>query len=186
MHVAFYGGSFNPPHVAHVLATTYLLSCFDVDRVMVVPVFEHALDKDLAPFEDRARMCELAFGWIPGVEVSRVEALLEPPNYTLNTLEWLKRERPDDRFSLVVGSDVLFERHKWHAFDRVAELAPPIVLGRLGFEHPEAPVPVLPEVSSSHVRELLGSAPTREVERELAVTLPRKVLAYARQHELYG
>jgi nicotinate-nucleotide adenylyltransferase len=185
MHVAFYGGSFNPPHVAHVFAVTYLLSCFDVDRVMVVPVFEHALEKSLAPFEDRARMCELAFGWIPGVEVSRVEALLEPPSYTLNTLEWLAHERPDDRFSLVVGSDVLFERHKWHAFDRIVELAPPIVLGRVGFEHPEAPVAVLPEVSSTRIRELVALAPSEELDRELGSMVPRKVLSYARSHELY-
>jgi nicotinate-nucleotide adenylyltransferase len=78
MQVAFYGGSFNPPHVAHVLAAAYLRSVGGFDRVLFVPVFSHAFDKQLADYEHRVRMCELAVGWLPGVEVSRVEERVVP------------------------------------------------------------------------------------------------------------
>ena len=70
--VAFYGGSFDPPHVAHVLAVAYLAGMGQFDRVLVVPVFRHAFEKRLTPFGERLRMCELAVGWLPGVEVTGV------------------------------------------------------------------------------------------------------------------
>lgn len=185
MNVAVYGGSFDPPHVAHVLAAAYLLSCSDVERVLVVPVFDHALDKELTPFEERVAMCELAFGSMNGVEVSRVEETLGTPSYTLRMLEKLAAERPAERLRLVVGADVLFERHKWHAFDRIAAAFDPIVLGRVGFEHPEAPRPVLPDVSSTRIRALLGKARTAEEERELEDVVPRRVLRHIRERGLY-
>ncbi len=157
MKIALYGGSFNPPHVAHVLAAAYALSIGDVERVLVVPVLKHAFDKELVPFEDRARMCELALDWIPGVEVSRVEASLGAPSRTLRTLEHLAAEHPNWQFRLLIGSDVLSETHKWFAFEEVRRLAPPLVLGRVGFPSPEAPAALLPDVSSTRVRELCAA-----------------------------
>ena len=179
--VAFYGGSFNPPHVAHVLACAYLLSATEVERVLVVPVYRHAFDKPLAPFEHRVEMCRRAVGWLPGVEVSDVESGLATPSLTLRTLEHLAGQHPDWSLRLVIGSDVLFEARKWHAFDQICQLAPPLVLGRVGFPHPEAPVAVLPEVSSTRIRELAAEG----AHRELGYLLPRSVLEYVEQHELY-
>jgi nicotinate-nucleotide adenylyltransferase len=69
-----YGGSFDPPHIAHVLSVAYALAVEPFERVIVVPVCEHAFPKRPAPFEHRARMCELAFADFPRVEVSRIEA----------------------------------------------------------------------------------------------------------------
>jgi nicotinate-nucleotide adenylyltransferase len=184
MQVAFYGGSFNPPHVAHVLAAAYLVSVGGFERVLFVPVYSHAFDKQLAPFGHRVRMCELAVGWMPGVEVCRVEERLETPSLTLRTLRHLAAEHPDWRLRLVIGSDVLFESHKWHAFDEIAKLAPPYVIGRAGFPHPEAPPAVLPEVSSTRIRSL-AARDDADAGRELEVYVPRKVLAYLREHALY-
>jgi len=180
--VAFYGGSFNPPHVAHLLAAAYLRAIGGFDAVLVVPVFSHAFDKQLAPFEHRVRMCELALAWMPGVTVSRVEEQLETPSLTLRTVRKLHAERPDDRLRLVIGSDVLFETHKWHAWPEIEALAPPYVLGRVGFPHPEAPPPVLPDVSSTRIRQLLAEGGGA---RELDTYLPRAVAAYARERGLY-
>ena len=94
--VGFFGGSFNPPHVAHVLSVTTLLRSVEgVDRVLVVPTYMHPFAKALAPFDDRVRMCELAMGWIPGVEVSRVEETLGGESRTLRTIEHLASAHPD-------------------------------------------------------------------------------------------
>lgn len=185
MLVAFYGGSFNPPHVAHLLAAAYMRSVGGFDRVLVVPVFSHAFDKRLAPFEHRAHMCELALGWLPGVEVSRVEQSLETPSLTLRTLQHLQSEHPDWQLRLVIGSDVLFESHKWHAFDQIRRIAPPYVVGRVGFPHPDAPAAVLPDVSSTRIRELF-LRDDDESRAELEAFVPRDVLRYARQHGLYS
>ena len=74
--VALFGGSFNPPHMGHVLAVAYVLGVGLVDRVLVVPVFEHALGKQLVPFQHRLEMARRAFGWLPRVEVSTIEEQL--------------------------------------------------------------------------------------------------------------
>lgn len=186
MDVALYGGSFDPPHVAHVLTAVYALSTGGFDRVLVVPVFAHAFDKPLAPFEHRLEMTRLALGWLPGVEVSDVERLLGAPSRTLHTVERLLADDPRLRLRLVVGADVLLERDQWLGWDRLAALAPPFVLGRAGVEHPEAPPPLLPDVSSTRVRDLLRrcTAP-RAGDAELERLLPRSVLRYVDEHGLY-
>jgi nicotinate-nucleotide adenylyltransferase len=185
MRVAFFGGSFNPPHVAHVLACTYVLSTGLAQRVLVVPVYQHPFDKPLAPFEDRLSMAQLAVGWIPGVQVSALESALETPSLTLNTLRHLRAENPSWELRLMVGSDVLFEAQKWHAYDEICALAPPLVLGRVGFAHEDAPVAVLPDLSSTRVRELLAD-PSPRSRALLRAMLPKTVLEHVEARGLYA
>ena len=58
--VALFGGSFNPPHVAHQMVCLFVLETCRVDAVWMVPTFRHAFSKELCGFEHRFRMCELA------------------------------------------------------------------------------------------------------------------------------
>jgi len=185
VRVALYGGSFDPPHVAHVMAATYLISVGGFDRVLVVPVFSHPFAKALAPYERRLRLCELALGWMPGVEISAVERSLETPSLTLRTLQHLQTAHPDWQMRLVVGSDVLAETGKWHAFDEVRALAPPLVLGRVGHPHPAAGPEVLPQVSGTEVRDLLARRAEPEAAARLGALVPSQVLEYIEQHAMY-
>lgn len=179
--VAVFGGSFNPPHVGHVMAATYVLSVCEVDAMMVVPVYRHVFGKELASFEDRLAMCRMAMAWIPGVEISDVEERLGGDSRTLNTIEALLAERPDRALRLVIGADVLPDLPKWHRFDRIAELAPPIVLGRAGYDHVEAPVAVLPRVSSTELRDLARAGRLDEAR----ALVPTAVRRYIIDHGLY-
>jgi nicotinate-nucleotide adenylyltransferase len=180
--VAVFGGSFNPPHVAHVLACALLLSVQQVDRVLVVPTFRHPFAKSLAPFEERLHMCKLAMGWIPRVEVSRVEAKIGGESRTLRTLEHLATAHPDWVLRLVIGSDILAEAPRWFGFDEIAKRAPPLVLARAGVTVPDSGPALLPDVSSTQIRDLIE----RKQWRKLEYVLPRSVLAYVRQRGLYG
>lgn len=180
--IAILGGSFDPPHVAHVLLAAYVLALGDVDEVLVVPVFEHAFGKLLAPYADRVRMCELAFATVAHVSVSRIEEHLPHPNRTLITLQRLQELYPQASLRLVIGSDVLVDTPKWHAFDQVMRLAPLLVVPRQGSA--PAGVGALPDVSSSQVRELLArTAP--DASSKLAQLVPRVVLDYTLEHRLY-
>jgi len=183
--VAIYGGSFDPPHVAHVLAAVYALKIGGFERVVVVPVFDHAFHKQLTPFQHRTRMCELAFAGIEGVEVSPVERDLATPSLTLRTLEHLGALHPEWSMRLLVGSDVLRETAKWHAFERISQLAPSYVLARPGYQHPDSHAALLPDVSSTRVREALATPSDPEHEALLATSVPRAVLAYIVEHGLY-
>ena len=182
MALFVYGGSFNPPHLAHVLALCVARSqAADFEGALVVPTFHHPLGKDLAPFEDRVAMATAAMGWIPGVTISRIEEELGGDSRTLRTLQELQNRHPGRTFRLLVGADILLERAKWHAFDEIARIAPPFVLGRVGIEHEEAPVAHLPDISSTAVRE----AAARGDWPAVAARVPALVLDYLRAHSLY-
>jgi nicotinate-nucleotide adenylyltransferase len=182
VNVAFYGGSFNPPHLAHVLAVTVALATEEIDRVVVVPAFQHPFAKALAPYDDRVAMCKLAMAWLPRVEVSRVEEELGGESKTLRTLEHLQATNPAWKMRLLMGADLLAETPKWYRFDAIRALAPPLVLGRVGFEEPEAPPPVLPSISSTNVRAKVAAGAWDE----LRPLVPREVLAWIRTRGLYG
>lgn len=180
MRIALLGGSFNPPHVGHLMNAYYVLATREVDRVWLMPVFRHPFAKVLAPFDDRVRMCELAASrFAGGVEVSRVEAEAPGSGRTIETLEYLLAQRPGDRFALVIGSDILPERSKWKDFDRIERLAEVIVVPRAGFAAPGVEGPALPEVSSTEVRERLARG------EDASALVPREVLAYVRAKGLY-
>jgi nicotinate-nucleotide adenylyltransferase len=158
MRVAVYGGSFNPPHVAHQLAMTWVLATARVDELWMVPTFKHPFDKQLAPFADRTRMCELAAAPFNAVRVSRIEEELGGDSFTLRTVKALGERHPEHRFALVIGADLVAERERWHGWAELKELVEFIVVGRQGVpgagERGAATVE-LPAVSSTLVRERL-------------------------------
>jgi nicotinate-nucleotide adenylyltransferase len=184
MRLGVYGGSFDPPHVAHVLLAAYALAVGEFDRVLVVPVFAHAFNKALAPFEHRVRMCELAFEELPKVEISPIESELPTPSRTLATLERVAALYPGAELRLLVGTDVLRDVAKWHAFDAVSRLAPLFVVGRAG--HDAAGRFALPPVSSTRVRALCANLEDPDARAELAELLPAKVLRYVESQRLYA
>jgi nicotinate-nucleotide adenylyltransferase len=171
--VAFFGGSFNPPHVGHVLGVVYALSTAPIDEVLVVPVYQHPFAKHLAPFEDRVAMLRAAFGWLPRVTISTIEEELGGESLTLRTVEHLVETRRDWAMRLLVGADVLGDVSKWHRWDRIAELAPPLVIERAGAASTDAhvawvghdddaapgerPPPLLPRVSSTAIRDAIAA-----------------------------
>lgn len=178
--VGIFGGSFNPPHVAHVLAAAYALLVAPIDHVLVVPVYQHPFSKELASFDDRLAMCERAFGGLPQVSISTVERELGGESLTLRTLEHLHETQPHWRMRLLIGSDVVGDLPKWHRFDRVSALAEPFVLARKGFA--SAGASMLPELSSTEVRRLFHE----QAFEELAMLVPASVLAYARARALFA
>lgn len=179
MHVAIFGGSFNPPHVAHQLGVVWVLATQRVDRVLVLPTPNHAFGKGLAPFEHRVSMTRLALRHVAAdaVEVSTLEADLPAPTRTLHTLETLTRQHPGDRFSLVVGADILPQTPQWLGWDRITALATVVVMGRAGFDGPQVQ---LPDVSSSGVRARLAAG------QAVDHLLDHAVVDYIREHNLYA
>ncbi len=183
--IAILGGSFNPPHVAHVMAAYWVLATEPVSAVWLLPAYRHPFGKALASFEDRVRMCELAASAVRGLHVCTAESeLADDPlvGKTARTLEHLVAKHPRLRFALVVGTDVLAETDKWYRWDRVRELARIVTVVRPG--HPAGPAagaaPVtLPDVSSREIRARLARG------EDVSAMLPARVLAYVRQRGLY-
>lgn len=177
--VAVFGGSFNPPHVGHVLIASYVLATEPIDALLVVPTFRHPFGKPLAPFDARLQMCALALGTWPRVEISSLERDLGGDSFTVRTLEALQAREPDAELALCVGADVLAERHLWHRADDVDRLARRIVLGRQGYDNPPEASPPLPAVSSTEIRRRLAAG------EDVSRLVPRAVAAYIAAHGLY-
>jgi nicotinate-nucleotide adenylyltransferase len=180
--IGLFGGSFDPPHVAHQLVCTLALSVGRMDQVWLVPCFRHAFEKPLAPFEDRLAMCRLAaapFG--ERVHVCDAERDLGGVSRTLVTLEHLIGLHPGHRWVLVVGADILEETPRWHAWDRIQELCELFVVGRAGVTTaPGAPAGVvLPDVSSTDIRARLREG------RDVSGQIPGTVGDYLRSRGLY-
>lgn len=179
--VAIFGGSFDPPHLAHVLTAVLVLKTCPVDRVLVIPTFSHPFAKQLTSFDNRVQMIELAMRGIDRVEISRVEEALGGESRTLRTLQHLQAEHPSWKMRFIMGADVLAEAPKWYAFDQVVALAPPIVLGRQGFDTKGAPAPILPAFSSSEIRTKIAHGEWAEIE----TMVPIAVVEYIRTRGLY-
>lgn len=178
MRVALYGGSFNPPHIAHQLAALYVLETQAVDQLWFVPCFKHPFEKALAPFEDRLEMCRRAAAALgPRAQVSDVEGRLGGESRTLRTVTALLAEQPRLELSLVVGADLVAELPSWYGAEQLKQLVRFIVVGRAGFAGAD---PAMPAVSSSEVRDRLRRGEPVET------LLPRSVLDYVRERKLYG
>jgi len=179
--VALLGGSFNPPHVAHLMLAYWILATQDVGEVWLLPSYRHPFGKDLAPFDDRVRMCELAAREIRGVAVCAAEReLADDPlvGKTARTLEHLVAKHPDHDFAIVVGADILPDTAKWYRWDRVQALARVIVVGREGFP-PVPGAPSLPAISSTEVRARIARG------EDVTGLVPRRVREYVEEKGLY-
>ena len=180
--IALLGGSFNPPHIGHLMAAWYVLATEPVDEVWLLPSYRHPFGKALAPFEERVRMCELGAASLRGVQVCTAEAELAGDplvGKTARTLEHLRAKHPSHRFALVVGSDVLPETGSWYRWDLVQERARIVVVGREGHPAGAQGKPLLPAVSSTAIRERLTRG------EDVSRLVPRRVLEYVRERGLY-
>ena len=160
--IALLGGSFDPPHVCHLLISSYVRQVCAVDQVWWLPCSSHAFGKQLAPFEDRVALCELATRYREDILVSRVEGDLPAPSYTIDTVAALRARNPSAAFVWVAGSDLLGELRRWHRYKDLLETLPFIVVRRgAAWEAPptKGRFTVLPlqfsDLSSTQVRDAL-------------------------------
>ena len=179
MRVAFFGGSFNPPHIAHQLVSLYVLETAEVDELWLVPCCKHPFDKALAPYQHRLRMCELAAVALgPRARVSDIEGRLGGDSRTLTTIKALRAEHPASEFSLVVGADIEPELPSWYGAAELLATVPRIVIGRGGFAGGSSLA--MPILSSTEVRARLGQG------QSVTGLVPAAVEAYIREHRLYA
>ncbi len=117
MKVALLGGSFNPPHVGHLLAAHYVRATQGVDEVWLMPAYQHPFGKALESFEHRVRMCEAmcrdTSGWLKASPVEREVSEQGGTGYTVETLTYLVEKHPRIAFSLILGSDILKDLPNW-------------------------------------------------------------------------
>ena len=135
--VAFFGGSFDPPHLGHLAVARTARAALGLDSVLFAPVGTQPLKPigSTADFPDRLAMTSLAIGDEPGLAVSLADAPKPSgaPNFTLETLQTLRAELPaDDLLFCLMGADSFFSLRSWHRAAEIPFAAPLIVASRPG------------------------------------------------------
>lgn len=146
--VAFFGGSFDPPHLGHLAVARAARAALELDTVLFAPVGSQPLKVQgaTAGFEDRVAMTRLAIAGEPGFEISLADAPTPSgkPNYTLETLEALRRELAGGALFFLMGADSFFGLRRWHRAVEIPFAARLIVAARPG-ERLESMQAALPE-----------------------------------------
>jgi nicotinate-nucleotide adenylyltransferase len=160
------GGSFNPPHLAHLVLAETAYETLSLRRVIFVPARRppHKTGYDLADAQARLDMVRLAISGHEHFEVSDVELKREGPSYSLDTVKAFREEfGPDEKLFFLVGMDSLAELPTWHRIQELARLCRFVPVGRPGVGPP----------SEEHLDVALGKEEARAV---LQRTLPMPLM----------
>jgi nicotinate-nucleotide adenylyltransferase len=119
------GGTFNPPHLGHLVCAQEACWQLGLDRVLLVPVHTppHKEAEEDPGVDARVRLCELAVAGDPRLGVSRVEADVPGASYTVDTLRRLHDHHPDHALTFIVGGDMAHSLPAWREPEAILELA---------------------------------------------------------------
>jgi nicotinate-nucleotide adenylyltransferase len=119
------GGTFNPPHIAHLVCAQEAFLQLGLDRVALVPagVPPHKAVEADPGIEHRVAMCEAAVAGDERLEVSRADAERTGPAYTVELLRALRAEAPGDELTFIVGGDMAYSLPAWREPEAVLSLA---------------------------------------------------------------
>jgi len=192
VRVGVYGGSFDPPHVGHLILAADAHANLKLDLLLFVPTFTQPLKrghKGIAPPEKRLAMLRsvIGEGKDSKFRVETVEVDRGGLSYTVETLEELTRKHLGAELFLIVGEDALESFEKWREPDRIRELATLAVLRR----HPQGERPAgLPAgivEASSRLVDLASSEIRKRVKAGESIRgfVPESVEDYIRSNGLY-
>ncbi|MCB2292728.1 nicotinate (nicotinamide) nucleotide adenylyltransferase [Clostridium algoriphilum] len=117
--IIIYGGSFNPPSLAHITLANQLLISTGAKKLLFVPVGDHYNKKGLIPAYHRVNMLKLACNKNRRLLVDTMEIDTERKLYTIETLDKLKEKYPGDDLCFVMGSDNLRDVLNWKDWKRL-------------------------------------------------------------------
>jgi nicotinate-nucleotide adenylyltransferase len=132
--VGLLGGTFNPPHVGHLVCATQALGQLDLDGVLLVPVHEPPhKGMEIEPgVAHRVELCRLAVEGEERLGVSLADADVPGPSFTVDTLRRLNERSPGDQLTFIVGGDMAHSLPNWREPEAILELAEVAVAEREG------------------------------------------------------
>jgi nicotinate-nucleotide adenylyltransferase len=114
--IGIFGGTFDPPHLGHLILASEAHAQLKLSRLLWVltPIPPHKLNRPISSLEDRLAMVKLALKEEPDFEFSRIEIKRPGPHYTLDTLRIVSEQYPKAELILLLGGDSLRDLPTWH------------------------------------------------------------------------
>ena len=195
MRLGLLGGTFNPPHIGHLVCATQAVDELELDRVLLVPVNQppHKAAEADPGVEHRVELCRRAVAGNEQLDVSLVDAEVAGPSFTVGTLSRLHDRCPGDQLTFIVGGDMAFSLPTWREPEAILELAALGVAEREGVRRADIAerlsdlgtenvrffdMPRL-DISSSQIRRMVAGG------RPIRYLVPDAVADYVEREGLY-
>ncbi len=144
MRIGIFGGTFNPPHIGHLLLASEAKELAQLDRLVFMPCATppHKPELGIPDGEHRLKMVQMSIAENPDFEVSDMEIQAGGKSYTAKTLERLGEFFPNDRLCFIVGADSLCQMENWFCPAEIFKRAEIVVACRGGMRESELNVAI--------------------------------------------
>lgn len=187
--IGVFGGTFDPPHIGHLVAASDAHQVLGLDVVLLVVAnapWQKLGGREISSAEDRLAMVAAAVADADGLEASDLEIRRGGLSFTADTLAELRRQEPEAELFLILGNDAAAGFATWERHDEVAELATLVVVDRPGtptpiddgFDWTRIDIPEL-EISSTELRQRVAD------ERSIRYLTPPAVDTWVKERGLY-
>ena len=119
MRIGFFGGSFNPPTIAHVNLCKEAIEKCGLDKIYIVPVSDMYKKKNLSPYKFRSKMLEIALKDVKNIEVSNIEERLERNICAVEAFEIIENIYPNDDIYFLMGMDNYKKIDSWKEYEKL-------------------------------------------------------------------
>ena len=185
------GGTFNPPHIAHLIAGELAVENYSLDRLLFIPanIPPHKAEHTIASPQHRLAMVSLATEGNPKFEASNIEIAREGNSYTIDTVHALQQTFHPEKLFLFIGLDNLAIFDTWRNSEEILEQCEVVVMARPSHDLDAIDsalrkrvkfmsIPLL-EISSTDIRARVRDG------KSIRYSVPDSVCSYIAEHRLY-
>lgn len=185
--IGIIGGTFDPPHIGHLLIANEVRQKLALDEIWFMPnhIPPHKQNNAITPTEIRVDMLKAAVETNESFKVETIELQREGPSYTYDTMLLLRKRNPDSSFYFIIGADMVEYLPKWHNIKKLLEVVTFVGVKRPGYsfasEYPvlEVETPQM-DISSTMIRKRVQQGWTSQY------LVPEKVKEMIEGKRLYG
>ena len=192
MKICIFGGTFDPPHIGHLLIAQTVCEVEDFDKILFVPAYSPPHKNQITDIEHRINMVKIAIRDNPKFEYSDVDVIRKGTSYTFDTIVNIKKRVnvSKDEIYYLIGSDSLIDFKNWKKPRKILREAKVIVAIRPGFSPSDIPHWILQEVHFANIPRFELSSSTirsrwiKDLTIRYMVTLP--IWDYINKNKLYS